>query len=73
MLTVELGAAGLCGGGRATLDEGTVIAMGRFAGKLVAIEMNREPVARGRVVAMEESYGIRVTEVLAPRGRHGEA
>lgn len=72
-LTVELGAAGLHGDGGPALDEGTVIGLGRFAGEPVAIEMNREPVARGQVVALADSYGIRVTEVLAPRGRHGRA
>jgi len=64
MVTVELGVDGLRGGGAPALDEGMVIGMSRFAGEAVAIEMNREPVARGRVVAWEDSYGIRVTEVL---------
>ena len=64
MVTVELGADGLRGGGAPALDEGMVIGMSRFAGESVAIEMNREPVARGQVVAVEDSYGIRVTEIL---------
>ncbi len=69
MVTVELGAGGLRSGGAPALDEGMVIGMSRFAGQSVAIEMNREPVARGRVVALEDSYGIRVTEILDSGGR----
>lgn len=71
MVTVELGADGLRGDGAPALDEGMVIGMSRFAGKSVAIEMNREPVARGQVVALEDSYGIRVTEILGSGGRDG--
>ena len=67
-VTVELGADGRRGGAPA-LDEGMVIGMSRFAGESVAIEMNREPVARGQVVAVEDSYGIRVTEILDSGGR----
>ena len=66
MLTVELGGDGLRNDGGAALDEGMVIGMSRFAGESVAIEMNRQPVARGRVVALDDSYGIRVTEILGP-------
>ena len=73
MVTVELGAGGLRGGGAPTLDEGMVIGMSRFAGEAVAIEMNHEPVARGRVVAWEDSYGIRVTEILDSGGETDSA
>ena len=69
MVTVELGADGLRSDGAPALDEGAVIGMSRFAGESVAIEMNREPVARGQVVAWEDSYGIRVTEILDSGGR----
>ena len=72
MLTVELGARGLrsagAGGAGGALDEGTVIGLSRFAGQPVAIEMNSRPVARGQVVALDNSFGIRVTEVLASSG-----
>ena len=66
MLTVELGGTG--NDGATALDEGMVIGMSRFAGESVAIEMNRQPVARGQVVALDDSYGIRVTEMLGPAG-----
>ena len=65
LLTVELGGDGRCGGGPA-IDRGMVIGMGRFAGEPVAIEMNRRPVARGQVVELDDSIGIRVTEILGP-------
>ena len=68
-VTVELGAGGLRSDGAPALDEGMVIGMSRFAGESVAIEMNREPVARGQVVAWQDSYGIRVTELLGSGGR----
>ncbi|MDE0228808.1 MAG: FliM/FliN family flagellar motor switch protein, partial [Spirochaetaceae bacterium] len=73
MVTVELGADGLRGGGAPALDEGMVIGMSRFAGEAVAIEMNREQVARGRVVAWQDSYGIRVTEILDSGGETDSA
>ena len=69
VVTVELGAEGLHDGGASALNEGMVIGMSRFAGESVAIEMNREPVARGQVVALADSYGIRVTEILDSGGR----
>lgn len=68
MLTVELGGGGLRSEGGTALDEGMVIGMSRFAGGPVAIEMNNRPVARGRLVAWDDSFGIRVTEILTPRG-----
>ena len=71
MLTVELGGSRLHDGDGDALDEGMVIGIGRFAGGSVAIERNSRPVARGRVVAVEESYGIRVTEILGSGDLHG--
>ena len=70
VLTVELGGAGRHGDGT-TIDAGMVIGMGRFAGESVAIEVDRRPVARGQVVALEDSFGIRVTEILGSRRRPG--
>ena len=71
MLTVELGGHGLRDDAGTALDEGMVIGMSRFAGESVAIEMNRQPVARGQIVALDDSYGIRVTEILTRGGWHG--
>jgi flagellar motor switch protein FliM len=67
-LTVELGAGSVRSDGGGALDEGMVIGLHRFAGEPAAIEMNSRPVARGQVVALDDSIGIRVTEVLAPSG-----
>ena len=64
MLTVDLGGRGLHPGGGPVLDEGTVIGIGRFTGEPVAIEIDSRPVARGQVVALDDSYAIRVTEIL---------
>lgn len=49
-----------------SLTEGQVIDLERAAGEPVEVLVNGKLVAKGEVVVVDERYGIRVTEVLAP-------
>jgi flagellar motor switch protein FliN/FliY len=47
------------------LAPGTVITLDRMAGEPVDLLVNEKRIARGEVVAVEEEFGLRVTEVVA--------
>ena len=57
-----------------TLDlrPGSVVSLNRLAGEPVDLLINGKPIARGEVVVIDEEFGLRVTEVLAPKSA-GEA
>ena len=46
---------------------GTVIVLDRLAGEMVDVLVNGKLFARGEVVVIDDSYGVRVTEVIAPK------
>jgi flagellar motor switch protein FliN/FliY len=46
---------------------GSIIALNRLAGEPVDLLVNGKRIARGEVVAIDEEFGLRVTEVLAQR------
>ena len=48
---------------------GSIIALNRMAGEPVDLLVNGRRIARGEVVAIDEEFGLRVTEVVSPRGR----
>jgi flagellar motor switch protein FliN/FliY len=52
-----------------SLTEGQVIDMERSAGEPVDLLVNGKHVARGEVVVVDERYGIRITEIVAPAER----
>lgn len=64
MITVELGQC------RKTIKEildlniGSIITLDKLAGEPVDIVANGKPVAKGEVIVVDDSYGIRITEVL---------
>ena len=43
---------------------GTIIELERIAGEPIDVLVNGKFVARGEVVVIEESFGIRVTEII---------
>ena len=45
---------------------GTIISLDRLAGEPADLLVNGRLVARGEVVAIDEEFGLRVTEVIAP-------
>ena len=48
---------------------GTLIALDRMAGEAVDLLVNGTRIARGEVVAIDEEFGLRVTEIVAPERR----
>ncbi len=68
-VTVELGKA------RKSIKEvldfniGSVIVLDKLAGELVEVVVNGKLIARGEVVVIDENYGVRITEIVAPNRR----
>ncbi len=48
---------------------GSVIVLDKLAGELVEIIVNGKLIARGEVVVIDENYGVRITEIIAPNKR----
>jgi flagellar motor switch protein FliN/FliY len=48
------------------LAPGSIVALDRMAGEPVDLLVNGKRIARGEVVAIDEEFGLRVTEVLRP-------
>jgi len=51
------------------MGEGTVIELDKLAGEPVDILVNGRLIARGEVVVIDESFGVRVTEIVDPKDR----
>jgi flagellar motor switch protein FliN/FliY len=47
------------------IGKGSIVALDRPAGAPVDVYVNNRLVARGEVIAVDERFGVRVTEVLA--------
>ena len=64
-----------CGRTRMTIREtmaltpGSVVVLDRTAGEPVDLLVNGRRIARGEVVAIDEEFGLRITEVTAPEQR----
>ncbi len=48
---------------------GSVIELEKLAGEPVDILVNETRIATGEVVVVDESFGVRITDVLSPRSR----
>src|SRR5215213_10388877 len=67
-LAVEIGRTRMTIGQTLELRPGSVVSLNRLAGEPVDLLVNGKPIARGEVVVIDEEFGLRVTEVLAPSG-----
>ena len=47
------------------LNVGSVVVLDKLAGELVEVMVNGIQVARGEVVVIDDSYGVRITELNA--------
>ena len=63
-VTVELGRANKSIKEILDFSPGTIIELNKLAGEPVDVLVNGKLVARGEVVVIEESFGIRITEIL---------
>ena len=61
--TVELGRAKITLREVLELSEGSIISLDRIAGEPLDIKVGGQTVAVGEVVAVDDCYGIRITEV----------
>jgi flagellar motor switch protein FliN/FliY len=67
-ITVELGRSELNVEKILKLDKGSVIEVEKLSEEPLDIRMNGKLAARGEAVIVNEKFGIRVTQVLAPIG-----
>lgn len=63
---VILGETMLTVGRLATIETGSIIQLESMAGEPVDLVAAGEVIAKGEVVVIDENFGLRVTEVLAP-------
>ena len=62
--TVELGEAELTLKEILELSEGSVIELGRLAGEPLDLKVGGQLIAQGEVVAVDDYYGLRITNVV---------
>lgn len=67
-ITVELGRSELTIEKILKLDKGSVIEVEKLSEEPLDIRMNGKLAARGEAVIVNEKFGIRVTQILAPIG-----
>ena len=65
-ISVELGRATLTVQELLALGPGSVVELDKLAGEPVDVLVNDRLIARGEVVMVDENFGVRVTEILAP-------
>src|SRR3954453_3101739 len=68
-LAVEIGRTTMTIRQTMALAPGSVIALNKRAGEPVDLLVNGRRIARGEVVAIDEEFGLRVTEVVPPEHR----
>lgn len=67
-LAVEIGRTTMTIRDTMALAPGSVVVLDRMAGDPVDLLVNGRRVARGEVVAIDEEFGLRITEVTAASG-----
>ncbi|MHC0038163.1 flagellar motor switch phosphatase FliY [Pseudoneobacillus sp. C159] len=68
-ITVELGRTKLPIRKILELGPGAVIQLDKLAGEPVDILANQKLIAKGEVVVIEESFGVRITDIMSPADR----
>ncbi len=63
-VTVELGRTSKCIQEILDFAPGTILELNRIAGEPIDILVNGKYVAKGEVVVIEESFGVRITEII---------
>ncbi|GAA3871672.1 hypothetical protein GCM10022243_41180 [Saccharothrix violaceirubra] len=71
-VTVELGRTRMAVRELLSLTTGSVIELDRLAGSPADLLVNGKLIARGEVVVVDENFGLRLTEILAPADAAGE-
>ena len=68
-VTVELGKATMTLAEVLALGPGSVIELDRLPGEPLELLANGRLMARGEVVVLNETFGLRITEIVAAEGR----
>jgi flagellar motor switch protein FliN/FliY len=68
-LTVEIGRTTMTIGETLTIGPGSIIGLKRNTGEPVDLLVNGKRIARGEVIAIDEEFGFRVTEVEPAESR----
>jgi flagellar motor switch protein FliN/FliY len=68
-LSVEIGRTMMTIRETLELGPGSIVTLDRMTGEPVDLLVNGRRIARGEVVAIDEEFGLRITEVVAPEGR----
>ena len=63
-MTVELGSTSKSIQDILDFAPGTIIDLNKIAGEPIDVLVNGKYVAKGEVVVIEESYGIRITDIV---------
>ena len=66
VLTVELGRTTKYVKDVLKLGEGSIIELDKLAGEPVDLLINGKLIAKGEVVVIDENFGVRVTDIVAP-------
>jgi flagellar motor switch protein FliN/FliY len=66
-VTAELGRCTLRVSDVLKLGRGSIVELDRAAGAPIDVLVNNRLVARGEVIAVDDRFGVRVTEVIARR------
>ena len=64
-LTVELGSAKMSVAEILKLGSGSIVELDRSVSHPVDLLVNHRPIARGEIVAIDESFALRITELIA--------
>ena len=68
-ISIELGRTRMLIDQLLKLSQGSVIELSKYAGETLEVLANQKVIAKGEVVAVNEKYGIRLTEIVSPMER----
>ena len=68
-VSVELGRVKMLVNDLLQLGQGSIIELNKSVGEPLEIYINNKLIARGEVVVVDESFGIRVTDIISPLER----
>ena len=65
-VAVEIGRTHMTLGEALALAPGSIVTLDRSTDQPVDLLVNGRPIARGEVIAVDEEFGLRVTEIIRP-------
>lgn len=68
-VSVEVGSAQMPVGDILKLVPGSIVALDKKAEEPVDLRVNGKLIARGEVVMVDDTYGLRITQIVDPTGR----